>query len=174
MKSKVKNGRGSRNKGKAGERELAAFLRELGVQARRGVQYDGLEGRDVVTDLDVHIECKRVERLQLWEAIRQAREDAKGLPWVVAHRPGRERWIAVVDLEQLVRWIRLATAPIVHLCVASDLHPYECDGEEGGCEHCCGKHPPETCWLCWDGDPSASPGPCATDAARAHWEGRNA
>lgn len=41
----------------------------------------------------------------------------------------------------------------VHICHASDMHPYNCDGQFGGaCEHCERKktddHDPATCALC--------------------------
>ena len=68
-------GRKSRDKGASGERELARELtRLLGVEARRGCQYHGGPGSpDVATDIpDVHIECKRTERLRLYEALEQA------------------------------------------------------------------------------------------------------
>ena len=54
----------SNNKGKNGERELATILREYGYDSRRGQQYCGSNGdADVVGLPGVHIECKRVERL---------------------------------------------------------------------------------------------------------------
>ena len=57
-------GRTSRNKGKVGERELAAALRAEGFEsARRGQQYSGSEtSADVVGLPGIHIECKRVEK----------------------------------------------------------------------------------------------------------------
>ena len=69
----------SRDKGKRGERELAAELnRVLGITARRGVQFQGSpDSPDVITSLpDLHIECKRTERFQLYRALEQAVEDA--------------------------------------------------------------------------------------------------
>ena len=68
-------GRKSRDKGASGERELARELSRLfGVEARRGCQYHGGPGSpDVAADIpDVHIECKRSERLRLYEALQQA------------------------------------------------------------------------------------------------------
>ena len=68
----------SRDKGKVGERELASELRRLfGIDARRGVQYcGGTDSPDVVTDLPIHCEVKRIERLSLYPAMKQATEDA--------------------------------------------------------------------------------------------------
>ena len=38
----------SREKGKRGERELAGKLKEYGYECRRGQQYSGIDGEDVV------------------------------------------------------------------------------------------------------------------------------
>ena len=98
-------GRMSRNKGKRGEREAAAALREvLGIEARRGVQYQGGPySPDVSTDLDsqLHIEVKRTERLSLWEALDQAQADAGDRPAVVLHRKNGRRWVVIHYLDDL-------------------------------------------------------------------------
>ena len=62
----------SRAKGAKGERELANKLKEYGYNCRRGQQFNGLEGEDVVGLDYIHIECKRVERLDLYAAIYQS------------------------------------------------------------------------------------------------------
>lgn len=68
----------SRQKGAAGERELARKLRDLGYDCRRGQQYSGANGdADVVGLPGIHIECKRVERLCIEDAIAQAKRDAR-------------------------------------------------------------------------------------------------
>ena len=68
----------SNNKGKNGERELATILREYGYDSRRGQQYCGSNGdADVVGLPGVHIECKRVERLNIYDAIEQSKNDAR-------------------------------------------------------------------------------------------------
>ena len=97
-------GKMSKNKGKMGERELAAELRRLfGVNARRGQQYCGVgDSPDVVVDLPIHAEVKRCERLSLYPAMRQAvRDAAKGKVPVVFHRQNREDWPVVVRLNDL-------------------------------------------------------------------------
>lgn len=78
----------SRQKGAAGERELAKALRSHGFETRRGQQYCGSNGdADVVGLPGVHIECKRVERLNLEDAMAQSRADARpGEIPVVMHR----------------------------------------------------------------------------------------
>lgn len=101
----------SKRKGKVGERELAGELSRLfGVQCRRGVQYSGLGGDDVVGLPGVHVECKRTERLTLWEAVGQAvaDSDARQPPEVpiVAHRANGKPWVVVVRLDDLPALVR--------------------------------------------------------------------
>lgn len=97
-------GRASREKGKAGEREFAAFLRSHGIEARRGVQYaGGGDSPDVVHGLDgVHFEVKRVERLSLWPSLEQAMQDAGGNVPVVAHRSNKREWVVVLRAEDFL------------------------------------------------------------------------
>ena len=96
----------SREKGKRGEMELARALRALGYDCRRGQQYSGANGdADVVGLPGIHIECKRVERLNLTEAMKQARRDA--LPGefpVVFHRRNDEPWLVTMPLGD---WIEI-------------------------------------------------------------------
>lgn len=96
-------GKASRNKGKRGERELALKLTELfGHLCRRGQQFSGLEGKDVVGLPGVHIECKRTERLSLYAAVEQAKTDADdGEVPVVFHRQNGKEWLAIVPADFL-------------------------------------------------------------------------
>jgi hypothetical protein len=99
-------GRMSRQKGKRGERELAAELnRALGehTNARRGVQFQGGPGSpDVVIALPLHIECKRTETLNAYAALEQAKADAPdGVPAMVCHRRNGQKWIAIVEVDSL-------------------------------------------------------------------------
>lgn len=99
----MKNGR---QKGKKGELELAHVLRDYGYDTRRGQQYCGANGdADVVGLPGVHIECKRVERLNLEDAVAQARRDARlGEMPVVMHRKNRGQWLVTMTLRD---WMRL-------------------------------------------------------------------
>lgn len=84
----------SRNKGAEGERELARILREYGYNTRRGQQYCGANGdADVVGLPGIHIEVKRVERLNISDAMAQSIRDAKPeeMP-TVFHRKNCEPW----------------------------------------------------------------------------------
>ena len=99
-------GRMSRQKGKRGERECAAELAELfGVTARRGVQYQGgPESPDVVLEgVPIHVECKRVERLDLYAAITQANADASSdaVP-IVWHRRNNQPSVVIVETSRLL------------------------------------------------------------------------
>lgn len=91
----------SREKGKKGERELAGILKAHGYKARRGQQYCGTSGEaDVVGIPGVHIECKRVEALNIYTAMTQAVRDARpGEIPAVFHRKNREGWLVTMRLE---------------------------------------------------------------------------
>lgn len=94
----------SRQKGASGERELAAYLREHGYEARRGVQYHGgSDSPDVVGLPGIHIECKRVERGQLYDWLDQAIADAgtDRVP-VVFHRRNRREWVVILRADDFV------------------------------------------------------------------------
>lgn len=96
----------SRAKGATGERELARKLREFGYDARRGQQYSGINGdADVLGLQGVHIECKRVEKLNIDDALSQSIRDAKEneIP-VVMHRKNHTEWKVTMRLED---WIKL-------------------------------------------------------------------
>ena len=72
----MKNGN---RKGKKGELEVARLCRKEGYEGRRSAQFCGNneEGTaDVVGLPGIHIEVKRVEHLNLDDALDQARRDA--------------------------------------------------------------------------------------------------
>lgn len=96
----------SRAKGARGERELAhALQRTLGIEARRGQQFSGsTDSPDVVHSIPhVHIECKRVEALNLKNAMEQAIADAGDKVPVVMHRKNNQPWLVTVRLDDLLR-----------------------------------------------------------------------
>ncbi len=93
-----------RRKGAAGERELANVLKGYGYEARRGQQYCGANGdADVVGLPGLHIECKRVEKLNLDAAMAQAVRDAREneIP-AVFHRKNRAGWKVTLMLEDFM------------------------------------------------------------------------
>ncbi|MBZ9608652.1 hypothetical protein G9F73_012620 [Clostridium estertheticum] len=91
----------SKQKGARGERELSSKLKEYGYKTRRGQQYCGANGdADVVGLEGIHIECKRVEKLNIYNAISQANADAnkEELP-TVFHRKDRSEWLVTMSLD---------------------------------------------------------------------------
>lgn len=91
----------SRAKGANGERELARKLKEYGYDCRRGQQYCGVNGdADVIGLPGIHIECKRVEKLNIYDAIFQAKRDSKTdeLP-AVFHRKNNCEWLVTMTLQ---------------------------------------------------------------------------
>lgn len=107
----------SQRKGADGERELAAVLREYGYSIERGGSLSFGAVPDLVGLPDIHIEVKRVERLNVPEAMRQAVRDSEvfhdGAP-AVFHRRSREPWLVTMrladwmDLYSLARSHRVA------------------------------------------------------------------
>ena len=96
----------SKQKGARGERELSSKLKEYGYKTRRGQQYCGANGdADVVGLPGIHIECKRVERLNIYDAISQAKADKKENELgVVFHRKDRSEWLVTMTLDE---WMKL-------------------------------------------------------------------
>lgn len=95
----------SRAKGAGGERELAHELEKYGYSARRGQQFCGANGdADVEGVPGLHIECKRVERLNIHKAMKQSRRDAReaDVP-VVIHRKNRTKWLVTLDLDEFMK-----------------------------------------------------------------------
>lgn len=99
----------SNNKGKRGEQELAKKLRSFGYEARRGQQYCGINGDADVTGLPgIHIECKRVEKLNIQNAMEQSIRDASyGEKPTVMHRRDHKAWLVTMTLED---WMDLYKA----------------------------------------------------------------
>lgn len=99
----------SKQKGKRGENELVRKLKEYGYNTRRSVQYNGKaeEGQaDIVGLPYIHVEVKRVERLNIYDAIEQAKRDSKksdNLP-AVFHRKNNCEWLVTMRLED---WLEL-------------------------------------------------------------------
>lgn len=103
----------SRNKGKRGEREFAGQWNLLMPGTlKRGVQYSGGEDSpDVCGVSGLHFEVKRVERLMLDAAYKQAVDDCGENVPIVAHRKNRGNWMltfALEDLQELVNCIQQA------------------------------------------------------------------
>lgn len=100
----------SRNKGKAGERELAKYLQAHGYNAKRGQQYCGIQGNADVIGVDyLHIECKRCQQVRDEDFLKQAERDAKGNIPTVWYRRNREEWKVLMRSEAfLLIWSELS------------------------------------------------------------------
>ena len=96
----------SRTKGAVGERELAKKLREYGYDCRRGQQYCGTNvDADVIGLPGIHIECKRVERLNIDDAMLQAIRDRRDGEYpAVFHRKNNHEWLVTMRLDN---WIEI-------------------------------------------------------------------
>lgn len=92
-------------KGADGERELAALLRQHGYTIERGGSCSFGEKPDLLGLPDIHIEVKRVERLNVPEAMNQAIRDAEkfhdGRP-VLFHRRNRSPWLCTLTLSDFM------------------------------------------------------------------------
>lgn len=99
----------SRSKGKRGELEAAHLLQEYGYDARRSQQFAGMNGdADVVGLPGMHIEVKRVEKLNLENAMEQSARDAREneIP-IVLHRKNRCEWLVTMSFTY---WMELYQA----------------------------------------------------------------
>ena len=95
----------SKNKGCRGERELADALRSYGYDTRRGQQFaGGIDSPDVIGLPGIHIECKRVEKLNIDNAMEQAIRDSEGkaMP-AVFHRRNRRPWMVTMLLDDFMK-----------------------------------------------------------------------
>ena len=99
----------SREKGKRGERQWRDELRAQGFAARRGQQFSGSpDSPDVVSD-DlpwVHFEVKAVERLNIEDAMEQARRDCGQKIPIVAHRRNFRAWLVTMTAEVFFQFLR--------------------------------------------------------------------
>ena len=99
----------SRTKGKRGELEAAHVLKKHGYDTRRGQQFAGINGdADVVGLPYIHLEVKRVEKLNIDDALQQSIRDAREaeIP-VVMHRKNRTKWKVTMLFDD---WIKLYEA----------------------------------------------------------------
>jgi hypothetical protein len=110
----------SREKGKRGERQWRDVLRANGFAARRGQQFCGSsESPDVVCDelWWIHFEVKVVERLNIEDAMDQARRDAAnggmanpkwqmGKVPVVPHKRNFRPWLVTIEEPTFFKFLR--------------------------------------------------------------------
>lgn len=95
----------SKQKGARFERRLALLFRDHGYDARRTAQYCGNTGEaaDVVGLPFIHVEAKHVERLNIHDAMAQAKRDAeaggKGYLPAVFHKKNGSEVLVTMTLE---------------------------------------------------------------------------
>lgn len=97
----------SQRKGRSGELELVRVLNDNGIPARPGDPVSYGSTPDIVGVPGIHTEVKRVERLNIYEAVAQAVRDSKkfgdGLP-AVFHRKNRREWLVTMPLTD---WLKV-------------------------------------------------------------------
>lgn len=100
----------SRQKGARFERAWRDFLKERGIDARRGAQFaGGTDSPDVIADHPgFHAEVKAVEKLNVETAMLQALADAgPNKIAYVAHKRNRTPWRVTLDAEAFVALLNL-------------------------------------------------------------------
>lgn len=116
----------SRQKGAAGEREARDFWVERGHRANRGRQYSGSpDSPDIIVHTlpAFHFEVKRVQNLNLADAIAQAQQDAGDKIPLVMHRKNSGEWMITMSADMFAK----AFAPMftVHDLVSKRLKDEE-------------------------------------------------
>ncbi len=98
-------GRSSQRKGRNGEIELTKILNAYGIPAEPGQAVSYGATPDVAGIDGVHPEIKRVEKLNVPEAMAQAVRDSEkfrdGVP-VLFHRRNRQGWLCTMRLQDWV------------------------------------------------------------------------
>ena len=99
-------GKSSQRKGRDGERELRDVLQDYGYQVECGDPVSFGSVPDLVGLPGIHIECKRVEKLNVPEAMRQAIRDSErfrdGMP-ALFHRRNRQPWLVTMRLDDWMK-----------------------------------------------------------------------
>ena len=100
----------SRDKGKRGELEVVALMKEHGFEARRGQQHrGGSDSPDILHNIpNVHVEVKLRQTLSLYPALEKAKAESPDKVSVVFHRRNGKPWVAIIyakdflaDMDQL-------------------------------------------------------------------------
>lgn len=99
-----KTGKYSKEKGKRFERTVANKFKEYGFDARRSSQYCGINGdADVIGAPKLHLECKAVESLNIYNAMTQSVRDAReGEIPVVVHKKSRRPILVTLGFDDFM------------------------------------------------------------------------
>jgi hypothetical protein len=108
--SNSKRGKMARNKGKTFERDVANAFKEIGFKAHRGQQFKGTaDSPDVkVPEVpEINIECKAVEKLNVFDTMDKAIEDAKAQIPIIIHRKNRRGTLAIMRFEDFLKYFEV-------------------------------------------------------------------
>jgi Holliday junction resolvase len=98
----------SKQKGKRGELEFVHYLQAKGYEARRGQQFCGSpDSPDVISNFPFHIEVKRVEKLNISNAMEQAAADCGNQTPIVAHRRNGEDWFITMKADDFLKALKI-------------------------------------------------------------------
>lgn len=104
-------GKKSKNKGKTFERTVSHLFKDRGFTARRGQQFKGSpDSPDVVVEEipEINLECKAVEKLNLYEAMDQAAKDCSPSQFpVVIQKRNNKGIIVSMRVEQFMDFIEV-------------------------------------------------------------------
>ena len=82
---------------------MAKLISEYGYKCIRGQQRSGLEQSDVIGLDYIHIECKRVQNLNLDKAMEQSIRDSKtGEMPTVFHRKNNQKWKVTIGFDDFM------------------------------------------------------------------------
>lgn len=104
-------GKKSRDKGKVGEREVVSLLKKYGFKtARRASQFAGNTGEaaDILCKelSDWHIESKRVEKFNLYDAYDQVfRDKPSYTKGIIFHRRNHRPAVIIMDAEEFLQFL---------------------------------------------------------------------
>lgn len=110
----------ARSKGRRGEVELAKILAPYWPDCIRNLDQFGSDKRDLCGIPGMHWQCKRTEKLNIWEALDQTITEAASsdVPilafrrnWTNSPLPSRSMWFASLELSELIPllWLREAS-----------------------------------------------------------------
>ena len=76
----------------------------MDITVEEDSNFRGLEGEDVIGLDYIHIECKRVQNLNLYDAMEQSKRDSKeGQSPAVFHRKNNKRWLVTMELDDFMK-----------------------------------------------------------------------
>ena len=101
----------SKQKGARFERQIAQLLTEWGYPAHRSQQFCGANGDADVTcpTFPFSVECKHVEKLNLWKAFEVAIRDSKDQPPCIIHTKNRHDNLITIKLDDFLKLMKQKT-----------------------------------------------------------------